>query len=128
MFSPESSPFYLLQHLPQSHYFQFQSQPSSVWHLTLGTLIQLSVLLAFKKWMGGGKLKSNPNKTEFIITSDRLDRKSPMQIFPTQLLGNSISPTNEVKNLGVTYDTFASHISKVYHACYYHLKDLRLIH
>ena len=36
-----------------------------------------------------------------------------MQKFPTQFLGNSISPTNEVKNLGFTFDsgnTFASHI------------------
>ena len=53
-----------------------------------------------------------------------------MQKFPTQFLGNSISPTNEVKNLGVTFDsgnTFASHITKVCRACYYHLKDLRRI-
>ena len=43
---------------------------------------------------------------------------------------NSISPTNEVKNLGVTFDsgdTFASYITKVCRACYYHLKDLRRI-
>ena len=54
-----------------------------------------------------------------------------MQKFPTQFLENSISPTNEVKNLGVTFDsgnTFASHITKVCHACYYHLKDFRRIH
>ena len=53
-----------------------------------------------------------------------------MQKFPTQFLGNSISPSNEVKNLGVTFDsgnTFASHITKVCHACYYHLNDFRLI-
>ena len=53
-----------------------------------------------------------------------------MQKFPTQFLGNSISPTNEVKNLGVNFDsgyTFASHITKVCCACYYHLKNLRHI-
>ena len=53
-----------------------------------------------------------------------------MQKFPTQFLGNSISPTNEVKNLGVTFDsenTFTSHITKVFRACYYHLKDFRCI-
>ena len=52
-----------------------------------------------------------------------------MQKFPTQFLGNSISPTNEVKNLSVTFDsgnTFATH-SQVCRACYYHLKDLRRI-
>ena len=53
-----------------------------------------------------------------------------MQKFPTQFLGNSISPTNEVKNLDVTFDsrnTFASHITNVCCACYYYLKDFRCI-
>ena len=53
-----------------------------------------------------------------------------MQKFPTQFLGNSISPTNKVKNLGVTFDsgnTFTSHITKVCCACFYHLKDFRCI-
>ena len=54
-----------------------------------------------------------------------------MQNFPTQFLGNPISPTKKVKNLGVTFDsvnTLATHITKVCHACYYHLKDFRRIH
>ena len=62
--------------------------------------------------MDGVRLKLNPEKTEFTIIG--LTQK-----FPTQLFGNSISPTNEVKNLGVTFDsgtTFASHITKVCHA------------
>ena len=53
-----------------------------------------------------------------------------MQKFSTQLLGNSISTVNQVKNLGVTFDsgnTFSSHITKVCCACYPHLKDLRRI-
>ena len=56
--------------------------------------------------------------------------ESPMLKFHTQLLQNSIFPTNEVKNLGVTFDsgnTFANHITKVNCACYYHLKDLMCI-
>ena len=43
-----------------------------------------------------------------------------MQKFSTQILGNSFSPTNKVKNVGVTFDsgnTFASHLTKVCHAC-----------
>ena len=50
--------------------------------------------------------------------------------FPTELLGNSISPTDTVKNLGVTFDsgnTFTSHITNMCRTCYYHLKDLRRI-
>ena len=75
--------------------------------------------------MDGVKLKLNPEKTEFIIIGDK-----PARVAHTQLLGNSISPTEEVKNLGVTFDsgnTFASHIPNVCCACYYHLKDLRCI-
>ena len=80
--------------------------------------------------MDGLKLKLNPEKTEFIIICDRQARESLIQKFPTQLLGNSISLTDTVKNLGVTFDsgnTFTSHITKVCRACYYHLKDLRRI-
>ena len=77
------------------------------------------------------KLKLNPEKTEFSIVGDRQGRESLIKKFPTQLLGTSISSIDTVKNLGVTFDsgnTFTSHITKVCHACYYHLRDLRHIH
>ena len=86
-------------------------------------------LTCVQKWMDGVKLKLNPEKTEFIIIGDRQATDSLIQKFPTQLLRNSISPTDTVKNLGVTFDsgnTFTSHI-KVCRACYYHLKDLKHI-
>ena len=44
------------------------------------------------------------------------------------LMGSLNLPPNEVKNLDVIFDsgnTFASHITKVCHACYYHLKGFR---
>ena len=87
-------------------------------------------LTCVQKWMDGVKLKLDPEKTEFIIIGDRQARESLSQKFPTQLLGNSISPTDTVKNLGVTFDygnTFTSHITKLFCVCYYHLKDLRHI-
>ena len=74
-------------------------------------------LTCVQNWMAGVKLKLNPEKTEFIIIGDRQAR-------------NSISPTDTVKNLGVTFDsgnTFTSHITNMCHACYYHFKDLRHI-
>ena len=80
--------------------------------------------------MAGVKLKLNPEKTEFIIVGDRQARESLINKFPTQLLGNSISLTDTVKNLGVTFDsgnTFTSHITNMWRACYYHLKDRRRI-
>ena len=86
-------------------------------------------LACIQKWMDGVRLKLNQEKTEFTINGDRQARESLMPILHTQFLGNSISPTNDVKNLGVTFDfgnTFASHITKVCHACY-HLKYVRRI-
>ena len=65
--------------------------------------------------MNGVRLKLNPEKTEFTVIGDRQARGSIIQKFPTQFLENSISPTNEVRNLGVTFDsgnTFASHINQ----------------
>ena len=53
-------------------------------------------LTCVQKWMDGVKLKLNPEKTKFIIIGDRQARESLIQKFPTQLLGNSISPTNTV--------------------------------
>ena len=82
------------------------------------------------KLMDGVRMKLNPKKTEFTDIGNKHARESLMQKFSIQFLGNSISPTNEVKDLGVTFDsrnTFASLISKVCHACYYHLKDFRRI-
>ena len=87
-------------------------------------------LTCVQNWMAGVKLKLNPEKTEFIIIGDGQARESPIKKYPTQLLGNSISPTDTVKNLGVTFDsgnTFTSHLTNMCCACYYHLKDLRRI-
>ena len=87
-------------------------------------------LTCIQNWMAGVKLKLNPEKTEFIIIGDRQARESLITKFPTQLLGNSISPTDTVKNLGVIFDsgnTFSNHITNMCRACYYHLKDLRRI-
>ena len=80
--------------------------------------------------MDDGRLKLNTEKTEFTVIGDRQARESLVQKFTTRFLGNFISPTNKVKNLGVTFDsgnTFASHITKVCRARYYHLKVLRRI-
>ena len=66
--------------------------------------------------MDGVRLKLNPEKTEFTAIGDGQARESITKKFPTQFLGNSICRTNEVKNLGVTFDsgnTFVSHITKV---------------
>ena len=76
------------------------------------------------------KLKLNAEKTEFIIIGEKAIRESLAPNFPVQLLQNNISPSVEVKNLCVTFDSdnsFDNHVAKVCRRCYYHLRDLRQI-
>ena len=80
--------------------------------------------------MDGFKLKLNPEKNEFIIIGQKAIRESLALNFPVPLLQINISPSVEVKNLGVTFDSdnsFDNHVAKVCRACYYHLRDLRRI-
>ena len=78
--------------------------------------------------MDGVKLELNPEKTEFITIRDDMPESLLCKNFKPSFL-EILSPL-PMKNLGVTFDsgnTFASNITKVYYACYYHLKDLRRI-
>ena len=80
--------------------------------------------------MVGVKLKLNPEKNEFIIIGQKAIRESLAPNFPVPLLQNNISPSVEVKNLGVTFDldnSFDNHVAKVCRTCYHHLRDLRRI-
>ena len=87
-------------------------------------------LKSVQEWMDGVKLKLNPEKNEFIIIGQKAIRESLAPNFPVPLLQNNISPSVEVKNLGVIFDSdnsFDNHVAKVCRACYYYLRDLRKI-
>ena len=87
-------------------------------------------LKSVQEWMDDVKLKLNPEKNEFIIIGQKAIRESLAPNFPVPLLQNNISPSVEVKNLGVIFDSdnsFDNHVAKVCRACYYHLRDLRRI-
>ena len=48
--------------------------------------------------------------------------------FPINILGNLISPTDAVRNLGVWFDSdfsFSFHVIKVHKACFAHVWDLK---
>ena len=63
--------------------------------------------------MNGVKMKLNPDKTEFTIIVDKHTRESLIPKFPVTSLQSSITPAEEVKSLGVTFDsenTFDSHV------------------
>ena len=75
-------------------------------------------------------VKLNPEKDEFISIGKKAIRESLAPSFPVPLLQNNITPSLEVKNLGVIFDSddsFDNHVAKVCQACYYHLRDLRRI-
>ena len=55
-------------------------------------------------WMKNSKLKLNADKTEFIIIGASRQRAKLDGLFPTQILSQSITPTDLIFNLGVTFD------------------------
>ena len=73
------------------------------------------------------KLKLNPDKTEFILTGSKNNRKQLLPHFPINILGNQVSPAQSVKNLGVVFDsnfTFSDHVSQVIKSTRAHTRDL----
>jgi len=89
-----------------------------------------SCLTAVQKWMFVNKLKLNPDKTEFIVFGTPLHRSQLSHLFPVELLGNSISPANKVRNLGVIFDSsfnFSAQVSSICSSSYYHIRDFARI-
>ena len=81
-----------------------------------------------KRWLSTNKLKLNPDKTEFIVFGSKSQREKLNQPFPVNILGNLISPTDAVRNLGVWFDSdfsFSCHVRKVCKACFAHVRDLK---
>ena len=76
--------------------------------------------------MSENKLKLNPDKTEFIVFGDKWLSDS----FPVHILGNCLSPTDVVPNLGVLFDAnfcFTNHVNSVIKSCFISLRDLHRI-
>ena len=81
-------------------------------------------------WMTNNKLRLNANKTDFIIIGTSRQRSKLTRFFPTNILSHSITPSDTVRNLGVTFDSdfnFRKHISLTCRSCFYHIRDLRRI-
>ena len=57
-----------------------------------------------QSWMSLSKLKLDLDKTEFIIFGSEAQRKQLSNLFPTNILGNDITPINKVRNLGVIFE------------------------
>jgi exonuclease III len=82
---------------------------------------------AVKIWMTDNRLKLNPDKTEFMLFGDKLVQSKFSNLLPVNVLGETIFPSNKVKNLGVIFDSessFSYHISQICRSCFYHIRDL----
>ena len=80
--------------------------------------------------MSENKLKLNPDKTEFIVFGAKDRYKWLSDSFPVNILGNCLSPTDIVHNLGVLFDAkfcFTNHVNSVIKSCFISLRDLHRI-
>ena len=81
-------------------------------------------------WMGNGKLKSNPDKAEFILMGNDQIKNSLKLSFPVYLRGKIMEPAISVKNLRVTLDVDNSLQRNRANLCLscYHLQKLQRAH
>ena len=89
-----------------------------------------SCLNDIQVWMSENKLKLNPDKTECIVfgAKDRYIWLSDS--FPVNILGNCLSPTDVVCNLGVLFDAkfcFTNYVNSVIKSGFISLRDLHHI-
>ena len=75
--------------------------------------------------MSENKLKLNPDEIEFIVFGSKDRYKWLSDSFPVNILGNCLSPTDVVCNLGVLFD--ANHVNSVIKSCFISLRDLHRI-
>ena len=81
-----------------------------------------------KEWMSTGKLKLNPDITEFIIFGLKRQRNKLKACFPIDILGSPLCPVDSVKNLGVWFDSdfsLSKHVQNVCKCCFVKLRDFR---
>ena len=89
---------------------------------TSSTFLELQkCLVDIQQWMGCSKLKLNPDKTEFILFGSKPQRDQLSHCFPVDILGNLLTPTDKVRNLGVVFDcdfSFSQHVSAICKSCF----------
>ena len=60
----------------------------------------------------------------------KLQRSKLSYLFPIDILGNFISPSDSVRNLGVIFDSgfsFSKQVNSIRKSCYYHIRDFTRI-
>ena len=87
-----------------------------------------SCLNDIEVWMSENKL--NPDTTVFIVFGAKDRYKWLSDSFPVNILGNCLSPTDVVRNLGVLFDAkfcFTNYVNSVIKSCFISLRDLHRI-
>ena len=80
--------------------------------------------------MSSSKLKLNPDKTVFIVFGSSHQRDKLSKFFPAQILGNSLTPTEFVKNLGVWFDSdfsLSKHVGTICRNSFVQLREFRRV-
>src|SRR5579863_4669521 len=91
-------------------------------------LSQLSTTLdATYTWLTANRLCVNPSKTDYILFGTYQQCRK-ITSSTLSFCGNILSPSAEVKNLGVTFDadlSFKTHISSICRFSFYHIRQMR---
>jgi len=85
-------------------------------------------LISVQDWMFTNKLKLNPDKTEFMLIGNPCLRQKFDS--PVEILGNSIPPAANAKNLGVNLDSdlkYKRNIDNTVKAGNYYIRDIRRV-
>ena len=83
-----------------------------------------------KLWLCANKLKLNADKTDFIIFGSKSQQEKFNPFLPVNILGESLIPSDAIKNLGVWFDSdfsFTKHVKSVCKLCCIQMRDLRQI-
>ena len=69
-------------------------------------------------------------KVQFLVFGSKSQQDKLNPFFPVNILGESLIPSDAVKNLGVWFDSdfsFTKHVKSVYKLCFIQMRDLRQI-